>query len=113
MIAGSYVHKKTFLMLLGGILIYGGLVVGDDDKTPRLTTRWGEQVTAENVHPEYPRPQMTRPRWKSLNGKWDYAILPRGDKQPAKYQGKLLVPFPVESTLSGVRTNGRCGSAIA
>ena len=103
MIAGSYVHKKAFLMLLGGILIYRGLVVGDDEKTPRLTTRWGEQVTAENVHPEYPRPQMTRPRWKSLNGKWDYAILPRGDQQPAKYQGKLLVPFPVESTLSGVQ----------
>ncbi len=70
-------------------------------KTPLITT-WGEKVTPENVHSEYPRPQMTRKLWRNLNGLWDYAIRPVGDSQPKTFDGKLLVPFPVESVLSGV-----------
>lgn len=103
MITGASVYQKISGILIWGIWMCGTLVVGDEGKSPQLTTRWGEQVAAENVHSEYPRPQMTRPRWKSLNGEWDFAILPRDQRQPAKYQGKLLVPFPVESSLSGVQ----------
>ncbi|TFG73923.1 MAG: beta-galactosidase, partial [Flavobacteriales bacterium] len=51
---------------------------------------------------EYPRPMMERPDWKNLNGQWDYAILPRGTAAPKKYDGKILVPFAAESSLSGV-----------
>ncbi len=47
-----------------------------------LITRWGAEVTPENVHPEYPRPQMVRPEWRSLNGLWDYAIRPEGGDAP-------------------------------
>jgi hypothetical protein len=53
--------------------------------------------------PEYPRPQMTRPDWVNLNGWWDYAVLTKDESQPDRYQGKILVPFPIESLLSGVQ----------
>jgi hypothetical protein len=67
-----------------------------------LMTKWSEDVSPENAHPEYPRPQMVRPRWLSLNGLWDYAINPIGRTQPRKFDGQILVPFPIESALSGV-----------
>lgn len=71
--------------------------VGDKIKTP-----WADQVDPQNPLPEYPRPLMERDRWQNLNGLWDYAIVPVG-AQPEKYDGKILVPFAVESSLSGVQ----------
>jgi beta-galactosidase/beta-glucuronidase len=68
----------------------------------KMTTSWGDQVTVENAWREYPRPGFVRERWQSLNGLWDYAILPKTATAPTAYQGKVLVPFCVESTLSGV-----------
>ncbi|MBN1535807.1 MAG: hypothetical protein JW908_03665 [Anaerolineales bacterium] len=53
--------------------------------------------------PEYPRPQMTRPYWVNLNGWWDYAILSKESTVPGTYDGKILVPYAVESILSGVQ----------
>src|SRR3984885_6894085 len=67
-----------------------------------LMTRWAKDVTPANAHPEYPRPQLVRKEWLNLNGLWDYAILPKSEGRPAKYEGSILVPFPVESALSGV-----------
>lgn len=67
-----------------------------------LSTRWGREVSPEKVHPEYPRPQMVRKAWLNLNGLWEYAVAPKDAPPPAKYEGKILVPFPVESLLSGV-----------
>lgn len=67
-----------------------------------LITRWGETVTPERVLPEYPRPQMVRDRWLNLNGLWEYAIAPRNVDTPDNFEGSILVPFPVESALSGV-----------
>ena len=66
-------------------------------------TRWAAEVSPNNVHPEYPRPQMVRQDWLNLNGLWDYAITRKDDKPPGRYAGQILVPFPIESALSGVR----------
>ena len=68
-----------------------------------ITSPWGEQVNPQNVLPEYPRPIMERGEWQNLNGLWDYAISPMGaNAAPTSFDGKILVPFPVESGLSGV-----------
>ncbi|HEX9727908.1 MAG TPA: glycoside hydrolase family 2 TIM barrel-domain containing protein [Gemmatimonadales bacterium] len=68
-----------------------------------LRTRWADDVTPIHVLPEYPRPQMVRPAWINLNGTWDYAITARDAPRPAQWDGKILVPFAVESQLSGVQ----------
>ena len=67
-----------------------------------LMTRWARDVSPKNAHPEYPRPQMVRNEWRNLNGLWDYAVRPNGEGQPAEFDGRILVPFPVESALSGL-----------
>lgn len=68
----------------------------------RITTPWAEKVDPKAPLPEYPRPQMTRGNWQNLNGLWSYAIVPKAAAGPARYDGKILVPFAVESALSGV-----------
>lgn len=68
----------------------------------KIKTKWVEQVDPNKTLPEYPRPIMERDKWKNLNGLWDYAIQPVGKTAPSKYDGKILVPFAVESSLSGV-----------
>ncbi|MDO4549807.1 MAG: glycoside hydrolase family 2 TIM barrel-domain containing protein [Planctomycetia bacterium] len=68
-----------------------------------MLTDWGVKVDPENCHGEYPRPQMERKNWKSLNGMWDYAIRPKESVGAGEYDGKILVPFPPESALSGVK----------
>jgi hypothetical protein len=67
-----------------------------------LKTRWAQEVSPENAHPEYPRPQMVRKDWLNLNGLWDLAILPKDAARPQGFDQQILVPFPVESALSGV-----------
>jgi hypothetical protein len=52
--------------------------------------------------PEYPRPQLRRPEWINLNGWWEYAVRPRNSLAPSEFDGAILVPYPVESVLSGV-----------
>lgn len=68
----------------------------------RLTTRWTKDVTPEKAWPEYPRPQLVRPDWVNLNGLWQFAIVEKGAQQPNDWAGEILVPFAVESALSGV-----------
>lgn len=68
----------------------------------KLKTIWAEKVDPNAVLPEYPRPIMKREQWKNLNGLWNYAIKSVGSEIPQKYDGKILVPFAVESSLSGV-----------
>ena len=69
-----------------------------------LPTRWSKDVSPANALPDYPRPQMTRTRWQSLNGLWDYGLTDSGAASaPAAYSGQILVPYPYESALSGIR----------
>ena len=90
------------LALLAGLAVYsqndGYAPVGD-----RIKTRWAAEVGPANAHPEYPRPQMVRQDWQCLNGLWNYAVTPKDAPAPeAVSEGKILVPFAIESALSGV-----------
>jgi beta-galactosidase/beta-glucuronidase len=67
-----------------------------------LKTRWAKDVSPMNAHPEYPRPQFVRKDWMNLNGLWDFAITPKDTKQPESFTTQILVPYPVESALSGI-----------
>ena len=69
----------------------------------QIKTIWTEQVNPQNPLPDYPRPILVRSEWQNLNGLWDYAILAKGGGLPAQFDGKILVPFPIESSLSGVQ----------
>mgnify|MGYP001156514777 FL=1 len=67
-----------------------------------LKTRWADRVDPACPLPEYPRPQLTRPDWQNLNGLWEYTIQPADSGIPGHFDGTILVPFPLESSLSGV-----------
>jgi Domain of Unknown Function (DUF1080)/Glycosyl hydrolases family 2, sugar binding domain/Glycosyl hydrolases family 2, TIM barrel domain/Glycosyl hydrolases family 2 len=67
----------------------------------RLQTRWASQVTPDRVLPEYPRPQLARKQWTNLNGTWSYAITAGDAPRPTSFDGRILVPFAIESQLSG------------
>ena len=67
----------------------------------RIKTKWAEQIDPSNVWAEYPRPQMVRTEWMNLNGLWNYAITPATASEFTS-EGRILVPFAVESSLSGV-----------
>jgi hypothetical protein len=69
----------------------------------KLPTRWSTEVSPTNALKEYPRPQMMRTNWINLNGLWDYAITGKDAAQPSTFEGKILVPYPIESALSGVQ----------
>ena len=69
----------------------------------KIRTKWAEEVNPSNVHQEYPRPQLVREEWQNLNGLWSYAITDLDAAQPTKFDGEILVPFALESALSGVQ----------
>lgn len=69
----------------------------------KIKTAWADKVNPACPLPEYPRPTLVRPAWQNLNGHWNYAIRPADAPQPELFDGKILVPYPVESSLSGVQ----------
>lgn len=112
---GPTIHSGTLRLILAlTILGFGVPIRGEqtaDDQAAEKwkpaawkygMTRWAAEVSPGNALPEYPRPQMVRDRWMNLNGLWDYAVAPKTLVKPETYQGKLLVPFPIESPLSGL-----------
>jgi len=66
-----------------------------------LLTPWGESLDKNNVLEEYPRPQFVRDSYLNLNGEWEYAL--EVGKTKPNYVGKIIVPFSIESPLSGVK----------
>ncbi len=69
----------------------------------KIKTSWAEDIHPDEVWDAYPRPLMERDEWKNLNGLWDYAISSRNQASPVSYDGEILVPYPLESSLSGVK----------
>ena len=93
--------NKTMLLLL----VLASSVANAQYKPAgdKIKTQWADQVSPDKVLPEYPRPLMTREHWANLNGLWNYAITSKDGKQPVTFDGEILVPFCIESSLSGVQ----------
>jgi hypothetical protein len=70
-----------------------------------LVTRWAKDVSQVLPLPEYPRPQMVRKNWQNLNGRWQFGIGKENEAPPAgrNLSETILVPFPMESYLSGLQ----------
>lgn len=107
--------KHTLILL--AVCLQAGQLVGQQSQTwqpkgGKIQSSWAAQIDPANPLPEYPRPQLVRESWQNLNGLWEYAIVPgKLGAAPANYEGQLLVPFAVESALSGVgRTVGKDSS---
>ena len=77
-----------------------------------ISTSWAADVNPEKPWNVYPRPIMERTAWENLNGLWQYAIVPQADAEPAQWQGEILVPYAVESSLSGVGKNVKNNEAL-
>lgn len=92
---------KTLCMLLPYVSMSYAAVAWYPARAP-LMTRWAAEVGPTNAWTEYPRPQLVRPDWLNLNGLWDYAISPISAVAMPEASGQILVPFPIESALSGV-----------
>lgn len=98
--------KSYFSLLL--LLFASSLTIAQtqwQSVSGKIQSEWAAKVDPANPLPEYPRPQMTRSNnWINLNGLWEYSIVPRQSVEefPAGFQGTILVPFAVESSLSGV-----------
>ena len=95
------------IMLLAGALTLAAIAKGQTSWKPagnKILSEWAAKVDPAKVLPEYPRPQLVRKDWVNLNGEWNYSILPlTRESIPASYDGTILVPFAVESALSGVQ----------
>jgi hypothetical protein len=90
-------NKRTIKLILVVSILLSNIA------SAKIMSEWASQVSPENVLPEYPRPQMVRAEWMNLNGQWEYAIRPKGQNEPEVFDGSILVPFCVESALSGVQ----------
>jgi hypothetical protein len=97
------IRQLTTFLLIG---IWPSLLCGDEWRpaSAPLSTRWSKEVSPERVLAEYPRPQMVRDAWQNLNGLWQLAIADEGESPPLGQDlaRRILVPFPIESALSGV-----------
>ncbi|MBX9788430.1 MAG: glycoside hydrolase family 2 [Pirellulales bacterium] len=97
------------LLLIAGLAPFARAAEWQPGKAP-LMTRWGRQVTVDRVHPEYPRPQLVRADWLNLNGLWQFATVDANDANDEaepppigrELGEQILVPFPIESALSGI-----------
>lgn len=94
---------RTRLTLFFSLFMTISLMAQWNPAGDKLKTEWATQIDVNNVLPEYPRPIMERDNWHNLNGMWDYAVLPIGKEMPQTFDGKILVPFAIESSLSGVQ----------
>ena len=92
-------------LLVSTLLSLAGVVAANAQWSAqgnKIKTQWAAQVSPNNISTEYPRPIMQRNRWQSLDGLWNYSIRRRGAAYMGNADGKILVPFAVESSLSEI-----------
>lgn len=97
--------KATLTLWLAAFLFSSTVFAQKENGAPedaKIMSPWAEEIDPANPLPEYPRPQMTRDNWTNLNGLWNYALTPKGANMPQEFEGQILVPFAIESALSGV-----------
>jgi len=95
---------RNFVSAIAFLVPFSGLAQESYQMQPvTIQSRWAQQVSPANALKEYPRPGLVRSGWTNLNGLWSYAITAKDAAQPAAWEGKILVPYPVESALSGVK----------
>ena len=118
--------RKTVSAIAAALLVLAGCTTAKQwaPAGDHIRTAWADKVKPSNVHPEYPRPEMVRTQWKSLNGLWDYSVTPSAPSSVPEWSsaspdilgmaaeagnilsecvdGQILVPFCIESSLSGV-----------
>ena len=97
----------TKLLLLTTISLLSWSAVKSQWQIPPnapLLTKWSKNVSPTNALPDYPRPQMVRDEWMNLNGLWQYKEAKENEAPPFgdNLSGMILVPYPIESALSGV-----------
>ena len=111
-----YVLKLIIIYFFFNLLNYKSFSKDEEEKRPIIQnlninsnqinelqfnlTKWGESLDKENILQEYPRPQFVRDSYLNLNGEWLYSLT-NNTKNP-QYEGTILVPFSIESPLSGV-----------
>jgi Glycosyl hydrolases family 2, sugar binding domain/Glycosyl hydrolases family 2, TIM barrel domain/Glycosyl hydrolases family 2 len=100
----EYINFEKLVIVL--CMFFAGLIQAQPIRPnvhPNMLTSWGKTVSPENVYQEYPRPQLVRPEWLDLNGQWDLHITRFDQTNLDIFSGRILVPYPVESILSGVK----------
>ena len=97
-------NTKKIIAVAAMALLIGSQQAGAQWKPvgEKIKTAWVETVNPKMPWIVYPRPQLKRTQWVNLNGLWNYAIKDLQSSEPASFDGKILVPYPIESSLSGV-----------
>lgn len=104
----AHLNQTRMVVLLFACLCSTLVSAADWQMQPMgIQSRWAALVSPTNALPEYPRPQMVRNQWTNLNGLWQYAITSKDAAAPSAYDGHILVPYPLESALSGVQKSLR------
>lgn len=97
-------YKKLFTCLTACLVALNGYSqIGWKIQPVTIQSRWAKDVSPTNALKEYPRPGLVRANWTNLNGLWEYAITAKGAALPSTWEGQILVPYPIESALSGVK----------
>ena len=108
----NYFTLITFSLIILIYSIYYKVWLNPGSNLIQIYTPWGENLDKDNILQEYPRPQYQRDSYLNLNGKWKYALREKGQNLDDKYDGDIIVPFSIESPLSGVGKSLKPGMTL-